>query len=85
LKQEKFDLVLMDIRMPVMDGEDATRRIRSGEAGDPGVPIVALTAHAIKGDRERILAMGMDDYLAKPIDMEEIDRVLGRIVAKGEE
>jgi CheY-like chemotaxis protein len=64
-----------------MGGEEATRRIRAGEAGDPAVPIVALTAHALKGDRNRILIMGMDDYLAKPIDLEELDKVLAKIKA----
>jgi PAS domain S-box-containing protein len=83
LRKETFDLVIMDIRMPEMGGEEATRRIRLGEAGDPSVPIVALTAHALLGDRERILAMGMDDYLSKPIDMKELDRILERIPARG--
>lgn len=82
LRREKFDVVLMDIRMPEMGGEETARRIRSGEAGDPAVPIVALTAHALKGDRNRFLAEGMDDYLAKPIDLEEMDRVLEKILAK---
>ena len=76
LRNETFDLVLMDVLMPVMDGEEATRRIRNGEAGDPGVPIVALTAHALKGDREKFLAAGMDAYLAKPIKTEELEDVL---------
>jgi PAS domain S-box-containing protein len=81
LRMEKFDLVLMDVRMPVMDGMEATRRIRNGEAGDPAVPIVALTSYALKGDRERFLAAGMDDYLAKPIDFDELDRVLAFAMA----
>ncbi|EGJ50355.1 response regulator [Desulfocurvibacter africanus] len=79
LRKEKFDLVLMDAKMPVMDGEEATRRIRAGEAGDPDVPIVALTAYALKGDRERFLAAGMDDYISKPIDMQELERVLQEV------
>ncbi|EMG38097.1 PAS domain S-box [Desulfocurvibacter africanus PCS] len=79
LAKEAFDLVLMDAQMPVMDGEEATRRIRAGEAGNPRIPIVALTAYALKGDRERFLAVGMDDYLSKPIDLEEFERVLTRI------
>ncbi|WP_051183090.1 MASE3 domain-containing protein [Desulfocurvibacter africanus] len=79
LKAESFDLVLMDAQMPVMDGTEATRRIRAGEAGDPTIPIVALTAYALKGDREKLLASGMDDYLSKPIDMGELDRVLAWI------
>ena len=80
LKNGDFDLVLMDVRMPDMDGEEAVRAIRRGEAGPDKarVPVVALTAHALKGDRERFLAAGMDDYLSKPIDTDELDRILAR-------
>jgi PAS domain S-box-containing protein len=78
LTREPFDAVFMDVQMPGLDGEEATRRIRSGER--PGVPanipIIAITAHALKGDRERFLAAGMNDYLSKPIDLGELDRVL---------
>jgi signal transduction histidine kinase/ActR/RegA family two-component response regulator len=62
-----FDLVLMDINMPVMDGITALGAIRSGAAGDPAIPIIALTASAMSGDRERFLTMGFDDHLGKPI------------------
>ncbi|WP_238550265.1 PAS domain-containing sensor histidine kinase [Desulfocurvibacter africanus] len=79
LAKEPFDLVLMDAQMPVMDGVEATRHIRAGEAGDPNVPIVAITAYALKGDREKFLKAGMDDYLSKPIDIKELDQVLTRI------
>ncbi|EGJ51865.1 ATP-binding protein [Desulfocurvibacter africanus] len=81
LSLKPFDLVLMDVRMPEMGGEEATRRIRAGDiAGvDSGIPIIALTAYALEGDRERFLAAGMTDYLAKPITLEELDRVLERI------
>ncbi len=78
LQAEAFDLVFMDARMPEMDGMEATRRIRAGEAGDPNVPIVALTAYALAGDREKFLAAGMDDYLSKPIDMKALERILGQ-------
>lgn len=64
----RFDLVLMDVQMPVMDGLNATQRIRALD--DPekaGVPIIALTAHAVKGDREKFMAAGMDEYLSKPV------------------
>jgi two-component system CheB/CheR fusion protein len=76
-----FDLVLMDVRMPDMDGLEAVAAIRAGQAGadKTGVLVVALTAHALKGDRERFLEAGMDDYLTKPIEMEELDRVLRNI------
>ncbi|EMG36353.1 PAS domain S-box [Desulfocurvibacter africanus PCS] len=81
LQRERFDLVLMDARMPEMDGEEATRIIR--ESPPPGVdkdiPIIALTAYALKGDRERFLAAGMDDYIAKPLDLEELDKVLAKV------
>ncbi|MDH4274375.1 MAG: ATP-binding protein [Gammaproteobacteria bacterium] len=63
-----FDLVLMDVHMPIMDGIEATKRIRALNTQFARVPIVALTANALGGDRERYLAAGMDDYLSKPID-----------------
>jgi signal transduction histidine kinase/CheY-like chemotaxis protein len=67
LKAEAFDAVLMDINMPVMDGITALNAIRAGVAGDPRIPVIALTASAMSGDRERFLAMGFDDHLGKPI------------------
>ncbi|WP_416246256.1 ATP-binding protein [Desulfocurvibacter africanus] len=84
LARDSFDLVLMDAQMPEMDGVEATRRIRAGEAGEPRIPIVAMTAYALQGDRERFLEAGMDDYLSKPIDLKELDRVLAQIGAGGE-
>ncbi|KRA57262.1 histidine kinase [Caulobacter sp. Root656] len=67
LKVETFDAVLMDINMPVMDGITALAAIRAGRGGDPAIPVIALTASAMSGDRERFLAMGFDDHLGKPV------------------
>ena len=76
LEREKFDLVLMDIQMPVMDGVEATRRIRESEASYSTIPIIALTAYAMSGDREKFLGSGMDDYIAKPLEMNGLVKVL---------
>ncbi len=75
-----FDVILMDVQMPRMDGIEATGRIRQRESRTGGrVSIVALTAHAMKGDRERCLESGMDDYISKPVDMDQLLAMLGRI------
>lgn len=78
LKSIKYNLVLMDLQMPEMDGLEATRRIREEPSGlnRPDIPIIALTANAMKGDREKCLAAGMDDHVAKPIDPQELSAIL---------
>ena len=88
LKSEVFDLVLMDVQMPVMDGLEATKTIRMLEAREKlnprihnPIPIVAMTAHAMKGDRERCLESGMTGYLSKPIRTHELDDILADLFA----
>lgn len=79
-----FDAVLMDVEMPILDGLQATAAIRVAEAAAGGhVPIIAMTAHTLHGDRERCLAAGMDDYIAKPIRRRELFQVLARALRKG--
>lgn len=73
----KYDLILMDMSLPEIDGWEATRRIREAE-GSARVPIIALTAHAMSGDREKAMAAGCDDYDTKPV---ELERLLGKIEA----
>jgi len=80
LRQHRHDLVFMDCQMPVLDGYQATRRWRALEAetGAPRLPIVAMTANAMAGDRERCLEAGMDDYLPKPVSREQLEGCLAR-------
>jgi len=72
--------VLLDVHMPVMDGTEAIRRIRSSSAPWSRIPVIALTADAMSGDRERLIAMGMSGYVSKPIDQGELLSVIGRIL-----
>jgi two-component system sensor histidine kinase/response regulator len=83
LETMPFDLVMMDVQMPVMDGFDATRSIRSPQSRvrNHRVPVIAMTAHALKGDRERCLAAGMDDYVSKPINLQDVAAAIGRWIA----
>jgi CheY-like chemotaxis protein len=78
----KFDAILMDVQMPVMSGFEATALIRADEVVKGGhVPIIAMTAHAMKGDRDLCLRAGLDDYVAKPITLDDLRRALERVWA----
>jgi CheY-like chemotaxis protein len=83
LAESDYDLVLMDVEMPHLDGVETTLRIRRSE-GVPSdraeIPIIALTAHALKGFRERCLAAGMNDYVTKPLRTEDLESVLFRVL-----
>ena len=79
LEKESYDLVLMDVQMPVMDGLEATAKLRESEKnGDKHLPVVALTARAMKGDVELCLPAGMDDYLVKPIRVPDLEEILAK-------
>ncbi len=77
IKNEIFDVVLMDIQMPEMDGLEATKRIRE-DLGETKLPVIAMTAHAMQGDREKCMAAGMNDYISKPIDRLKLYQVLNK-------
>lgn len=80
-QQNYYNVILMDVQMPGMDGLEATKAIRAGEDSQRRVPIIAMTAHAMPSDRERCLAAGMDDYLSKPIDGHEMIALVERLAA----
>ena len=82
MEKENFELILMDVQMPKMDGFQATRLIRDKEK-ETGLhlPIIAMTAHAMKGDREKCLAVGMDDYIAKPLNVKQLSETIARVMS----
>ena len=81
---QSFDLILMDIQMPIMNGIEATARIREMESRNnrsrPHTPIIALTANAMKGDRERFIGAGMDDYISKPIKKMIFSQIISKYI-----
>lgn len=83
-RNEPFDVIFMDCQMPKMDGFESTAAIRKQEGSSRHTPIIAMTAHAMKGDRERCIAAGMDDYVSKPIDPASILNVLRKWLPQGE-
>ncbi|MBP2630743.1 MAG: putative sensor protein [Firmicutes bacterium] len=85
-QKHKYDCILMDIQMPEMDGVEATKKIHEHEfASARKTPIIALTAHALKGDREKFLSYGLDEYIAKPVSMEELDEKIKLVARHGTE
>ena len=85
LKMHDFDCILMDVQMPVMDGVEATKIIRSSADIGPkkDIPIIAMTAYAMSGDRETFLKCGMNDYVGKPVRMDDLAVTLDRVTAFG--
>jgi PAS domain S-box-containing protein len=87
LRGERFQCVLLDVQLPDMSGEEVLAAMRAGRAGEPArtVPVMALTAHAMPGDRERLLSLGMDAYVSKPVDMDALQRALATLAADADD
>jgi CheY-like chemotaxis protein len=79
LERQTYDVIFMDIQMPEMDGDEATRQIRAKWPQDQQPHIVAMTAHALEGDREKYIAHGMDDYVSKPIKVDALIAALENV------
>lgn len=77
-EQNHYDLILMDIQMPGLDGYGATNIIRKKEGSDNRTPIIALTANALNGDRDKCIEAGMDDYISKPIEAQKLEEILNK-------
>ncbi len=85
LATQPFDLVLMDVQMPEMDGLTAVAKIRESEQSTAfHLPIIAMTAHAMKGDRERCIAAGMDGYVSKPISAQLLEEAIAGVIGEGD-
>lgn len=82
VEKQRYDLIFMDIQMPKMDGYETTKEIRQLEKGSHHTPIVALTANALQGDREKCINAGMDDYISKPFRSSDLERVLSQWLEK---
>ena len=81
-REKTFDLILMDVQMPEMDGLTATERIRASEGPGKRIPIIALTAGVMKNDREKCIAAGMDDYVSKPFKVDELFAKIDSVVTQ---
>lgn len=81
LAKDNFDCILMDIQMPILDGVEATKKIKTSKAAFKDIPIIALTAYAMNGDKDKFLAAGMDDYIAKPVDKNELINIIKKHIS----
>ncbi|MCE3232146.1 MAG: putative two-component response regulator [Rickettsiaceae bacterium] len=82
-KRNEYDIIFMDVQMPDLDGYEATRQIRQNETGEKRTIIIAITANALSGDKEKCLEAGMDDYISKPIKGEYLETMLSKYIKTG--